>query len=113
PPAPPNRRSTASRAGRSVSARATRRARLRASLAGIRGLDPEGQLQSGQTSCRKAAPPSRFLTAAGKLLCYCSSWRDLRRPKPESLVGPSWRLRRFQFPTTPATAPALKREPSD
>src|SRR5438445_815846 len=27
-------------------------------------------------------------------------------PTPESLVGPSWRLRRLQFPTTPATAPA-------
>src|SRR6266568_1459982 len=26
-------------------------------------------------------------------------------PTPESLVGPSWRLRRLQFPTTPATAP--------
>src|SRR5262249_10987797 len=25
---------------------------------------------------------------------------------PESLVGPSWRLRRLHFPTTPATAPA-------
>jgi hypothetical protein len=24
---------------------------------------------------------------------------------PESLVGPSWRLRRLHFPTTPATAP--------
>jgi hypothetical protein len=24
---------------------------------------------------------------------------------PESLVGPSWRLRRLQIPTTPATAP--------
>src|SRR6266566_4116149 len=28
-------------------------------------------------------------------------------PTPESLVGPSWRLRRLQFPTTPATAPGL------
>src|SRR6266852_3452867 len=28
-------------------------------------------------------------------------------PTPESLVGPSWRLRRLQFPTTPATAPNL------
>src|SRR5438128_5213002 len=27
-------------------------------------------------------------------------------PTPESLVGPSWRLRRLQFPTTPATAPS-------
>ena len=27
---------------------------------------------------------------------------------PELLVGPSWRLRRFQFPTTPATAPHLR-----
>src|SRR5213078_1421671 len=26
-------------------------------------------------------------------------------PTPESLVGPSWRLRRLQFPTTPPTAP--------
>jgi hypothetical protein len=26
---------------------------------------------------------------------------------PESLVGPSWRLRRLQIPTTPATAPRL------
>jgi hypothetical protein len=25
---------------------------------------------------------------------------------PESLVGPSWRLRHLQFPTTPARAPA-------
>src|SRR5438093_13131167 len=30
-------------------------------------------------------------------------------PTPESLVGPSWRLRRLQFPTTPATAPAAPR----
>src|SRR6266568_3920370 len=28
-------------------------------------------------------------------------------PTPESLVGPSWRLRRLQFPTTPATAPSV------
>src|SRR6266700_6114882 len=28
-------------------------------------------------------------------------------PTPESLVGPSWRLRRLQFPTTPATAPGV------
>src|SRR6266536_897614 len=27
-------------------------------------------------------------------------------PTPESLVGPSWRLRRPQFPTTPATPPS-------
>src|SRR5262249_53860031 len=27
---------------------------------------------------------------------------------PESLVGPSWRLRRLHFPTTPATAPSIK-----
>jgi hypothetical protein len=26
---------------------------------------------------------------------------------PESLVGPSWRLRRLQFPTIPATPPTL------
>src|SRR6266568_2259130 len=30
-------------------------------------------------------------------------------PTPESLVGPSWRLRRLQFPTTPATAPLALR----
>src|SRR5271165_82066 len=34
-----------------------------------------------------------------------SETSSLRRRKPESLVGPSWRLRRLQFPTTPATAP--------
>src|SRR5438552_18987536 len=32
-------------------------------------------------------------------------------PTPESLVGPSWRLRRLQFPTTPATAPLAHRSP--
>src|SRR5947209_18575829 len=30
-------------------------------------------------------------------------------PTPESLVGPSWRLRRLHFPTTPATAPIVAR----
>src|SRR6266536_4210996 len=32
-------------------------------------------------------------------------------PTPESLVGPSWRLRRLQFPTTPATAPSRHEAP--
>jgi hypothetical protein len=53
--------------------------------------------RGGLVACVLAAPPSRFLTAAGKVSCYCSSWRDLRRRKPESLVGPSWRLRRLQL----------------
>src|SRR6266567_4825614 len=34
-------------------------------------------------------------------------------PTPESLVGPSWRLRRLQFPTTPATAPLRPPQLSD
>jgi Tripartite tricarboxylate transporter family receptor len=56
-------------------------------------------------SCRKDRQPSRLLAALWNRSCYCVSWRNLRRRKPESLVGPSWRLRRLQFPTTPATAP--------
>src|SRR5713101_9127214 len=34
-------------------------------------------------------------------------------PTPESLVGPSWRLRRLQFPTTPATAPLIHPGPNE
>ena len=66
-------------AGRSASAQAPGRARLRAWLAEIRELDREARLRSGRTSCRKGALPSRFPTAAGKVSCYFSSWRDLRR----------------------------------
>jgi ELWxxDGT repeat protein len=68
-------------------------------------LDREGQLQSDRTNCRKAVPQFRFPTAAGQASCYGLSWRNLRRLAPESLVASSWRLRRLQFPTTPATAP--------
>ena len=53
----------------------------------------------------KAASQFRFPTAAGQVSCYDLSWRNLRRLAPESLVASSWRLRRLQFPTTPATAP--------
>jgi hypothetical protein len=110
PRLPPNRRSTAWPGGHSARARAPRRARLRAWLAGIRGLDPEGLLQLDRTSCRKGGPQLRFPTAAAQASCYGFSWRNLRRLAPESLVASSWRLRRLQFPTTPATAPtALRR----
>src|SRR6202022_856730 len=102
PPVPPTHRSTAWPGGHSVSARAPRRVRLPASLAGIHGLDPEGPLQSDRTNCRKGVPQFRLPAAAGQASCYGLSWRNLRRLAPESLVASSWRLR-LQFPTPPPT----------
>ncbi len=68
-------------------------------------VGPEGQLQSDRTNCRKGTPQFRFLTPVGQASCYGLSWRNLRRLAPESLVASTWKLRRLQFPTTPATAP--------
>src|SRR5262249_14463412 len=68
---------------------------------------PEAHLNSIQPIFRKDGPQFRFPTAAGQASCYGLSWRNLRRLAPESLVASSWRLRRLQFPTTPATAPSI------
>jgi hypothetical protein len=45
------------------------------------------------------------LRLVGHRATACHGVISAGTPVPEALIGPSWRLRRLQFPTTPVTAP--------
>jgi hypothetical protein len=63
-----------------------------------RRFDRAARFRSDRTNCRKAAPPSRFPTAAGKASCMARHGViSAGAQMPESLVASTWRLRRLLF----------------
>ena len=93
-------------ARRSAAATMPRRARFR--IGEVANPIAQPGFDRVEPVVEKIARLFQLLAALAKRSCYCVSSRDLGRPAlltPESLVGRSWRLRRLQFSTTPATAP--------